>query len=995
MLRQSNYHTVVYESHVYRDEDVLLSGSDDDGLDADQHRSKKRKIESLANDYLSGKPLFISSAALRGPFEKSSCETKDRYSNYIVGSPILPQRVTPVAFSASTRAPEEEASRTRLGKGEEPNPDEVRDRLFYQPPYPPAVKLHPASHLHAASEQPDRRDEQGNSQHLPPPVHVSSFFEDRNGTPSQTPEPSSDNEALPAHSSAPTPSRPPQPSPAPPRDRDHVVNHLPHVEVLGLNSDPHSTDRRFNVQLSPLKPHHNNAASSAASRAWDVSEPAAFTPINGPPDKSQRQLLDKSSQQHEYGQVGSSVQHVVPAKVVSVTKGKLPQVRVSRKKRKEYLEAVATAHASPLLFRRKNDPGSNPADADANKGATASMIEIETDKTKPRRVLFNSPVNVPSQRSAQSQKSSHSSLIHAQTSPSAVSPKPSIKNIAPAIDMSFDQGSLAVDFDFIDRHTNSILPACENALLRKSVSQQLRRAMRESGASFLTTPLGNENSKQVLQSATSTPTHVPSPSTPKHSLVKDPLENGESPAEPGKEGVVEEVVEEEFPFISTQAAMDEAHRGMFNTPSPEKSRLPAGLLNRTTPRLHQAQSPTHDTTITPFHEFNAKMAADSAANEPTPPANTQALFDNISPFISPEEPKQAMKKQKTKKRASFAPVVEEHDAMSSLLLPEKFNSSVEAPDKPDISASLASVKVRDQHLDVGSIERPEGMSSVDAGGAYGRPVPKDPVETSLQIASGISGSRSSSPDTSEIIFSQRGAPFASQRDQSALLQDQSVRFSDLLKELQSSRGSAINVDTLLASESEAKTARDEAQDLKGYTRRVSGKGRPSGRSARLSARAQLRESLSQPGHTLGRSPRPRISLSQADLQLTSSYASASFKAPRLPEPQLSGSTTIADDTTISMIQQAGGAEELQSSSIFGTSFLDRQPFPPGSAHISAVSASPRSKRLNSDAAISSYEAAQRRDGFDLDDTIDSITHSVLSPWDVETAMRTQVDASAA
>lgn len=96
-----------------------------------------------------------------------------------------------------------------------------------------------------------------------------------------------------------------------------------------------------------------------------------------------------------------------------------------------------------------------------------------------------------------------------------------------------------------------------------------------------------------------------------------------------------------------------------------------------------------------------------------------------------------------------------------------------------------------------------------------------------------------------------------------------------------------------------------------------------------------------------------------------------------------------------MIQQAGGAEEPQSSSVSGTSFLDRQPFPPGSARISAVSASPGSKRPNSDAATCSHEAAQIRDGFDLDDTIDSITNSVLSPWDVETAMRKQVDASAA
>ncbi|KAI9821950.1 MAG: hypothetical protein M1827_002532 [Pycnora praestabilis] len=49
--------------------EILVSDSDDD--DRDHRASKRRRIESLGQQYLAGRPLLIHSASLKGPFDKS------------------------------------------------------------------------------------------------------------------------------------------------------------------------------------------------------------------------------------------------------------------------------------------------------------------------------------------------------------------------------------------------------------------------------------------------------------------------------------------------------------------------------------------------------------------------------------------------------------------------------------------------------------------------------------------------------------------------------------------------------------------------------------------------------------------------------------------------------------------------------------------------------------------------------------------------------------
>lgn len=78
---------VYYESVFTSPEDVLLCGSEEEET-PEEHRNKRRRVESLAKQYLEGKGLFILTAGLHGPLnegwanpwasKKSSDKPKDR-----------------------------------------------------------------------------------------------------------------------------------------------------------------------------------------------------------------------------------------------------------------------------------------------------------------------------------------------------------------------------------------------------------------------------------------------------------------------------------------------------------------------------------------------------------------------------------------------------------------------------------------------------------------------------------------------------------------------------------------------------------------------------------------------------------------------------------------------------------------------------------------------------------------------------------------------------
>ena len=66
-LQREDEHGTAWASLPYDKSDILAPGSDDE-LDNRAIFAKRRKIVHLADSYLAGKPLFIASASLKGPF---------------------------------------------------------------------------------------------------------------------------------------------------------------------------------------------------------------------------------------------------------------------------------------------------------------------------------------------------------------------------------------------------------------------------------------------------------------------------------------------------------------------------------------------------------------------------------------------------------------------------------------------------------------------------------------------------------------------------------------------------------------------------------------------------------------------------------------------------------------------------------------------------------------------------------------------------------------
>lgn len=1119
ILRHKHYQNVVYESCPAADDDILWPGSDDE-LDEDERRRKKRRIESLAASYLSGNGLFVASAALRGPFEKKVRATKDKYANYIVGEPLLPDLALAPKHRPSRKAPA--TSSTKPTRKNTQKEDAAKDSRSNQKE--DAVKDR------QSKSREDRTADTVQSA-LPTPVRHSSFFGDRHRLPDRrTPDPQSDDSHTPTASPHTfTPSRPPQSSPSrllsslskpssvvPPKRKKSVRLHMPqedhllsrtstiqseslHEVVYERHDETHTSvaNQPDSHDAENIPPNHNDSimkdpcspalptdddnsteSTTVASIAWNVAPPSAFTPINQPAANrsSSRQLptnfhLDGTTlAETHFPQPSRNLMDSEAKQPASGTVGKLKKGRALKRKRNDYIEAVPTNDASPLLFRRKNEAAPKSSTSAANKDATVGASEPKTKKANPRRMFFNSSINVPSQPTKSPEPRDRPiSSNNAPTVQSAPSPKPLTDQFAPAINMSFDQGSLAVNFDFIDRHTNNFLPASSNSPMRQVVSQQLRRAMRDSGASFTTSPFGGHlpavespsSPTRYQQPSAVIPTVLDPPSlavpnktaanTLYRSLIVDGIvsdstemetinaeraeteraevekrETEKRDTEEKEAGKVEterteaertevertvveqteiggtefertelertelsEEDEEDLPYISTQAAMQDAHHGLFDPSSPENTRTKPRVTEQATPGLQQDRTLVHDIAITPFHEFHAKIAAEkeeeAVGDMQSPPANTQALFDDMSPFLSPEKPKIIpLKKQKSKKRASFAPILEENNDISVLLSPKTAHSPADVHNEENSHHSSISIQSQQNSSGRQTSERSSAIPLDRVGDRQGHQEDEPSRQAGTDFPpSSVARSRSSSPD---IIWSQRSGPPASQRVQPFMPHEQSVRVSDMIQELQSSRGSQILIDNPFSTNS-SRTSKQKGRSSGVSARRPAAKSRLSAQSGRRSSgRTQPQESSSQPEKVRKRSLRSRTSLSQAEpssLQFVSTPT----------EQRLTGNTTIADET-VSLMQPPVSTEDLQSSNLIRNSLLNHTPSGQVNGIVSVPTTSARSKKLFSTIA-SSHQAAQRAQDLDLDD-LDSTLDDIMKPvgsWDVEREMGRPLTAS--
>ena len=214
-----------------------------------------------------------------------------------------------------------------------------------------------------------------------------------------------------------------------------------------------------------------------------------------------------------------------------------------------------------------------------------------------------------------------------------------------------------------------------------------------------------------------------------------------------------------------------------------------------------------------------------------------------------------------------------------------------------------------------------------------------------------------------------------------------IGLTDLLKDVQASRGSFINADKLFPSRS-SQRFRDNGRSSETSSRPLSGKSRLSGQSVCHSTEQSLpRESLSQPTTTRRRSIRSRTFFSQTEDPPSSSY---DIGTPA--QLELTGSTTIADGI-LPEVQRIAVGGDVHPSDVSGRSLLNQTPLQQVAGMAAMPPTSGRSKR-SLESVPSSFQAAQRMDDLDLDNTIQSITQSVLAPWDVDSAMRMPLNASA-
>lgn len=1001
VLRQLYRQGVVYESYVPAAEPILYPGSDEDLDTHHQHTSKRRRIESLAHSYLAGKPFFIQSAALKGPFGPAARKTDHKYDDYVIGSPITESATVIPSVPAPVETTSTVSSSQPWGAG---CATETRTAARYtrQKRKRETTVKHCASGTTPTNGgfKRTKLTKYEPPSLLPSVVQPSSLFQHASPSRRQTPDPQSDeddsfNSPLPA---TPSKSRS-SPSKISSQGRQHpstvTTSQVPPALTkiaVGKESSLVEQSDRFQAELNPEAqslssvalqesgengPLHANQIhtvtedptvdrSPSQPIAHQVSHPlivhhSGFTPINRP-SGSLAQPLSSIRKLPGFLEGGEERSIASPAPFVNKSSPKCPPSEKVENVR-NYLEAVITKDDSPFLIRRRKHSRSKASLPTVAKEEASVSRQTRPATGKGRKVLFDSSISAPASLPPKSPMPLQD-LTSSTNVPTPQPPKSLTPENAPAIDISFDQDSLAMNFDLIDRYTNTIVPASNSSQQKVSLSQQIRQVMRESGAALIGKLFGKASdqvkpmplSENAASQASHDEANHASAEKPGHFPSSLPEDIGSTERLSSEVNATEDV-EDDFPYINTQAAMQEAHRALFEASSPTKPSTDEEATKHATPEKQAQDSTVH--TITPFHEFNAQLTVDDRGLSPLP--NTQALMANMSPLISPELSRTAaLQTYKNTKSTGFATIPEESNNSSFDLSAENLElsenlSSPHLDNMPPTSVSIQKLSSQPTPPD-SEHDEAANMGSID--GAHNAENSSSEAADGTNVASPPS-SRSSSPD---IVFSQRSAPLASQRDPPSILQNQSVRLSDVFGTLQSSKGSSLNIEALISSASSSRTKG------KGRSSRKSQVpiGSISAGSSRLSSsKSCLRQSLSQPLERQTWSSRLRCTRSQPSQQLQS---------------ELTRNTVIADKMTVLGLQQeATTVGDMESSNMFERCLPDQVLPPQASALTSALATTTRSGEPPS-TTMSSFQAAQLMDDFELDATIDDITASVLSPW---------------
>jgi hypothetical protein len=529
-----------------------------------------------------------------------------------------------------------------------------------------------------------------------------------------------------------------------------------------------------------------------------------------------------------------------------------------------YRKNAILARKSPLPTKRKIDEPEDtpvePKNVVVEPGTATRQSKTPSSPEKRHHMLFESSLDVR-----------HAEPLHAPAT--AVererSPRRPLLDLVPAINMSFGQESFGMNFNIVGSlpalsNGNRIVNAnrCEQQLPTTTVAFDMDIEQPTLNTSGIQTK-ETEAHKTVpcgLYQEIIPDDGVASRISEEDGVVLAPAVSSKAASDPEDtvmdDLVAEEAFADELPYISTQAAMQDAHRALFDASSPLQPPQEIFELPAKTPAKQVASpspSPVH--AITPFHQFNAEFTTDTQAPLP----NTQALFDG---FYSPI--KLSAKKPRATNRPTFDPsiiVEDEDETVASVIDLSQGDVALENPRDQIVPEQNNETTTVDQPLSpVQSVSSPAEVKD--------KTVPSPPEDLARLAFSESQSDRSGSPD---IILSQK--PPASTRESAGpslpalQLQKESISLSEVLHFVSQRRG--IDVDTLLSqatptssSRSVNKTGHESARASQVKSR--SSLSKPSSAQSKQS-RSSLRKSL--PKTRVGQRRSTRISLSQPNYQM--------------------------------------------------------------------------------------------------------------------------------
>ncbi|KAI4732816.1 hypothetical protein E4T50_16626 [Aureobasidium sp. EXF-12298] len=929
VLRQPAYQKPSLQAciiHPEHADQILVAGSDD--LDDDLHSAKRRRIESIAHAFLNGQPIYIPSATLKGPFpadrDLSLCH--DPLSSPDATSVSPPPTIT--ADSFIRRRPEHKP----LPKSISPEPALTPSTSRHSSPVVPEK---PLDHLQS-SRQPSRSARNKSLKVNLPSSAVSAPSTDL------PPLPKFVTINKPPAQARPTPNQLPT-STAPARSFPSPRVRIPDTDFISPSPSPSKHD------ISPSK--------------------AAV--LRQRPASSLNKVDKLPSSTH---------------KLQSVKKNKRPIKRV--------YQAATASDTSPFIYRKNalqarkisgptkqksvkpqdapvepEDVIVEPEDVNVEPNATPRQSRTPVSSKKRHHVLFQSSTN------GLDAEPPHAPSIAVE---SERSPERLRHDFVPAINMSFGQESLGMDFDIVNNF-NPSLPAPSAEVVAMDVDQSDQRPPVASLVSNVEIERSPQDSSKVRFKETEV-LEVDSRDLNQEQIANEDVgliagsainaspQVFDNRDEHHMEDTVmddvaaEEAFVDELPYISTQAAMQDAHRALFDASSPlqppeERFELPV----ETPAKQVASPSPSPVHAITPFHQFNAEFTTGTQAPLP----NTQALFDG---FYSPI--RLSAKKLRTAKRASFAPSVIPEDVDDTVASILDFSEDDTAPENIH-----SEVDARQNDESVPDERRPSPVPSMPSQAEIqGRTSPSPPRDLTRHSSPEDLVDRGDSPD---FILSQK--PPASTRESARhalpALQTESVSLSEMLDFVSKRRG--VDVDTLLSQATPTSSSRS-ARSSKTKSRSSLSKPRSS-QSRR--PRSSLPKSL--PEKKVGQRRSTRLSLSQPNPQIDGAndddetdfdIDGPSATQPHLSQPHLSfaglgrsfalpsfnvpdGSSTIPDPSL--------AFDHAQQNA---TPASEKLAFTPGSA-------------LQSTGSMSSYQHAQKQYSSltDLDSTMPDLPQTFLPP----------------